>query len=183
MTKAAIHPKEAIKGRATRSAGQLTKAEHPYLSREADDELLAANLQLREAQDSVNELDDERGATIASRQLLVDKLQARREGMKVAWTTARHVQRVRVVPKRHLKLPEQSSFVLERDESGKQTKFDRLRWLGKVGVSKDETRGQRLIESTRLYCTTHKISVLSMSTTLTISLLTPIPCGTTSSVW
>ncbi|KAL2047929.1 hypothetical protein ABVK25_011198 [Lepraria finkii] len=47
-------------------------------------------------------------------------MEVHRESLRAAWTTRRHVRRVRVVPKRYV----------ERDDGGNFVRYDWLGWLG-----------------------------------------------------
>ncbi|KAI9828444.1 MAG: hypothetical protein M1832_002872 [Thelocarpon impressellum] len=125
VANAVVHPREAVKGQATKTAGQVSKAEHPYLSQKADDELVEANDDLRRARRS-SEAD---GADVADRKVTLDALEMRRESLKVAWTTGRHIRRVRAVPRRRIGFPHRADFV-ERDEKGEVVRFQWERWLG-----------------------------------------------------
>ena len=125
------HPKKAIKSKATRTAGQVSKAEHPYLSRQADSELLEAHAQLHRAESSTDGPADTKNAMCEDSKETLTMLETRRESLKVAWTTHRHVHRVRVVPKRHLRFPARSEFV-ECDAAGKVVRYQWERWLGYV---------------------------------------------------
>ena len=133
---AVLHPKDAIKRGATRTtAGQLSKAERPYLSRKADLEFLQAHDNLKQAESSGSSKqvtsDEEQDPLVSSQRDKIKEMEAHRESLRAAWTTSRHVRRVRVVPKRHIKFPENESFV-ERDEHGNFVRYDWLTWLGYV---------------------------------------------------
>jgi len=136
---AVIHPKDGIKKGATRTtAGQLSKVDRPYLSPKADLELLEAhdNLQRAEStrssqQGTTDEEHDEHDGLVNSRREKIREMEAHRESLKVAWTTSRHVRRVRVVPKRHINFPDNEYFV-ERDDRGEFLRYDWLKWLGYV---------------------------------------------------
>ena len=133
---AVVHPKDAIKQGATRTtAGQLSKAERPYLSRKSDLELLQAHndLQLAEPTGSSKQVtyDEEQDTLVASHKDRIKEMEAHRESLRAAWTTSRHVRRVRVVPKRHINFPENDFFV-ERDDGGNFVRYDWLGWLGYV---------------------------------------------------
>lgn len=181
--KATIHPKEAIKGRATRTAGRFTKAEHPYLSREADNELLRAHADLQGARSSTEGSEDEREARTADQNMTVDKLEIRRHSMKVAWTTSRHVQRVRVAPKGQLKYPERSAFVIKRNAEGKAAKHDWLKWVGYVRFFEATIFWRQVLTLVRFSSITRRASHPAMWTILTIYPSTPTRSDITSRDW
>lgn len=129
-----VHPKRAIKSKATRTtAGQLSKAERPFISKKADLEFLQAHDRLSHAESSRSsrqvtsdsEVDD---VTTGYREK-IKEMQEHRESLRAAWTTSRHVQRVRVVPKRHMEYPDRKFFT-RKDSEGEH--FDWLSWLGYV---------------------------------------------------
>ena len=131
-----IHPKDTIKKGATRTtAGQLSKAERPYLSKEANLDFLQAhdNLKQAESTNSSKQVtsDEEQKDLVVSQRDKVKEMEEHRESLRVAWITSRHVRRVRVVPKRHINLPKDEYFV-ERDERGQVICYDWLKWLGYV---------------------------------------------------
>jgi len=128
------HPKQAIKSKATRTtAGQLSKAERPYLSQKNDAEFLEAHDNLERAESTSS---SQRGSSDEEQEMILDshrdkirEMEAHRESLRAAWTTRRHVRRVRVVPKRHMTFPDDEFFV-ERDSSGNFVCYDWLSWLG-----------------------------------------------------
>lgn len=61
----------------------------------------------------------------------VQKLEEHRENLRVAYATSRHIERVRVVPKRHVQCPKRENF-FEKGESGETTRFSWERYLGHV---------------------------------------------------
>ncbi|KAI9834551.1 MAG: hypothetical protein M1819_002927 [Sarea resinae] len=124
---AIIHPKQSIKNKATRStAGYVSRAQHPQLSQKADLEFLKAHSEQRKAA-------EETGGREPSKQNdgkeAVEALEDHRERIRVAWTTSRHVDRVRVVPKGQFKCPKISEFT-EKDENGNIIRYDWSKWLG-----------------------------------------------------
>ena len=129
-----VHPKKAIKNKATRTtAGQLSKAERPFLSKKADLEFLEAHDDLYRAESSkssryVTSDSEDDDVTVGYREK-VKEMQKDRESLRVAWTTSRHVRRVRVVPKRHLEYRD-ASFFTKKGSDGDQ--IDWLSWLGYV---------------------------------------------------
>ena len=132
---AVIDPKGAIKYRATRkTAGKLAKS-RPYLSRQVDLDFLEAHDDLVRVQDTQNSNDDE--ATTARKDGDVDDceqhvqaLEDKRHNMRVAWITARHVQRVKVVDTIPPPFPD-DSFFEEKDDCGFPA-FDWGKWIAYV---------------------------------------------------
>ena len=130
-----INPKAAIKLRATQTtAGKLAKS-HPYMSRKADLEFLEAHDDLRRVENKHSESDDEE--TVIRRQGNIDQgqervkgLEKRRQNMKVAWVTARHVLRVRVVDTTPTPFPD-DNFFEEKDDCG-FTGFKWGKWIAYV---------------------------------------------------
>ncbi|KAI4242910.1 MAG: hypothetical protein L6R40_003783 [Gallowayella cf. fulva] len=129
-----LHPKRGAKGKAARStAGRLSRVERPYISQNMDIEFLEAHDNLSQAQSDAlsgkNTLDEEAGSATGDCRERVEHLEAQRESIRAAHTMRRHVQRVRVVPKRHINLPAEDCFV-ERDDNGQRVRYDWLKWLG-----------------------------------------------------
>ncbi|KAL8910326.1 MAG: hypothetical protein Q9171_004370 [Xanthocarpia ochracea] len=127
FTAAILHPKEGAKGKASRStAGRLSKVQRPYVSKDMDMEFLEAHDNLSQAQSTASS--DQRTSGDDSESLegdwreKVEQLEAQRESMKAAYTLSRHVQRVRVVPKRHIDIPDEEYFV-ERNDRVKNRYF------------------------------------------------------------
>ncbi|PVH70925.1 hypothetical protein DL98DRAFT_472213 [Cadophora sp. DSE1049] len=96
---AVIHPKAAIQSRATRkTAGNLAKS-RPYLSRKADLDFVQAHEDLEEARggDGGNGEDgDLRNNKIDGCTDHIEEMERKRQSIRVAWVTTRHVHRVRV---------------------------------------------------------------------------------------
>ncbi|KAF6226057.1 hypothetical protein HO173_012547 [Letharia columbiana] len=131
---AVVHPIKSAKSTATRTtAGQLSKAERPFLSQKADMEFLQAHDNLKRAESTSSSKqgtsDEERESLIGGHRDKIREMEEQREGLRAAWTTSRHVRRVRVVPKRHINFPHNEYFV-ERDERGEFVRYDWLKWLG-----------------------------------------------------
>ncbi|KAI4263153.1 MAG: hypothetical protein L6R42_001693 [Xanthoria sp. 1 TBL-2021] len=125
---AILHPKEGVKGKATRStAGRLSRIERPYISKDMDIEILEAHDNLSRAQ-SVSPSEDPKPSNGDFKEK-VEKLEAQRESLRAAHTLSRYVQRVRVVPKRHIKYPKTEYFV-EQDDESKHAGYDWLKWIG-----------------------------------------------------
>lgn len=132
-----ISPKDAIKGKATRTtAGKLSKVQRPYLSKDADLEFLEAHNRLDRVESSRSSRqttsDDDRDSLIEGHKLKIEELKAHRESLHVAWTTTRFVTRARVVPKRHLDFPDRSVFVKNTKEKRSWARYDWLKWIGHV---------------------------------------------------
>ncbi len=129
-----LHPKRAIKSKATRTtAGQLSKTERPFISQKADLELLEAHDKLHHAESSRSSKQAAFGSegdyvTNGYRER-IKEMQNQRESLRVAWTTSKHVRRVRVVPKRHMEFPDNDHFTRKNMEG---EHFDWLSWLGWV---------------------------------------------------
>ena len=143
-----IHPKRTVITKIKKTtAGNLSTVQRPHLSQKADLEFLEAHENLSRAQSTSSSRQTTSGdedeewedpATAKYRDKVV-QLEAHRESLRVAWTTD-HIERVRVVPKRHIEFPEPESFI-ERDEKGSQTRYKWEKWLGYVcaGTSHLET--------------------------------------------
>ena len=134
-----VHPKDTIKKGATRTtAGQLSKAERPYLSQKANLDFLQAHDDLKQAESTSSSKqatsDEERDDSIVSQRDKLKEMEEHRESLRVAWITSRHVRRVRVVPKRHIDFPENEYFI-ERDQREQVIRYDWLKWLGYVRYS------------------------------------------------
>ncbi|KAK0510724.1 hypothetical protein JMJ35_007156 [Cladonia borealis] len=129
-----VHPKDTIKKGATRTtAGQLSKAERPYLSQKANLDFLQAHDDLKQAESTGSSKqvtsDEEQDDSVVSQRGRLKEMEEHRESLRVAWTTSRHVRRVRVVPKRHINFPKDEYFI-ERDEREQVIRYDWLKWLG-----------------------------------------------------
>ena len=136
LGKAVVHPVDSIKSKATRTtAGQLSKAERPFLSQKADQEYLEAHDNLKRVESSSSSRqgtsDEEQEAVIGGHRDKLREMEAHRDSLRAAWTTSRHVRRARVVPKRHIEFPSDEYF-LEKDEHGVVQGYDWLKWLGYV---------------------------------------------------
>ena len=134
--KAVIHPIKSAKSTATRTtACQLSKAERPYLSQEADIEFLQAHDNLKRAKSASSSKqgshNEEQDFLIGGHQDKIREMEEHRERLRVAWTTSRHV--VRVVPKRYINFPNNEYFV-QRDERGDFVRYEWLKWLGYVSL-------------------------------------------------
>lgn len=139
---AILHPKAALKSRATRAtAGRIIK-DSPYLSRELDLEFLAAHDDMREAQAVVDKCnatrDDESDAVngeketeqLRDKEWRVEELEEKRRAMKVGYITDRHVHHVKVIPDRPVGFLANGSFT-SNDENG-YAGVALGRWLARV---------------------------------------------------
>ena len=129
------HPKDAIKSKATRAtASKLSEVERPYLSEEADLDRLQAHVNLNEVESSSHIVpeDGEHRPEDKLREKVED-IEAHRESLHVAWVTSRHVDRVRVVPKKHMGFPKIEEF-LEKDSEGHIVRENWEKWLGHVST-------------------------------------------------
>lgn len=172
IVSAVVHPKESIKRKATQAtAGKLSSTQRPYLSRNADLNFLKAHSELDQAtssRSSRHTSSDDEGMDLATHecQEKVNEIEAHRESLRVAWTTSRHINRVRVVPRRRFSFPDNTKFSINND-NGVPYQFDWLKWLGYVKLpfisnvlSNDTIRTSFSI---------HKTSVLNILMTLTSS--------------
>ncbi|RDW85209.1 hypothetical protein BP6252_02799 [Coleophoma cylindrospora] len=132
---AIIHPRKAITAKATRTtAGSLAKS-RPQLSRQCDLDFLQAHDELSRAVSSRGARDDEeavarKNSNIEDRQRQVRDLERKRESMRAAWVTGRHVKRVRSVNKEPEPLPGADHFE-KKDDCGAD-EFQWHIWLGRV---------------------------------------------------
>ena len=139
ITTTIAHPKRAIIGTVKKTtAGKLSSVQGPHLSHGEDLEFLGALDSLSRAEPTRSSIqatsddnDEDKTATNDCRDKIV-ALEEHRESIRVAWTTS-HIDRVRVVPKEHLKFPDQEAFV-ERDDEGSQVRYRWEKWLGYVCI-------------------------------------------------
>lgn len=134
-TTAVIHPIKSIKKKATKiTAGKLSNAERPYLSQNADLDLLNAHKDMDQAYSSLSSrhdnLEDEGDEVAHNCRSKVAEIEAHRESLRVAWMTSKHISRVRVVPKRHIQYPDMAKFYVKG--GNESPKFDWLKWIGYV---------------------------------------------------
>lgn len=137
IRKSLVHPVDAIKGKATKTtAGQLSKVQRPFLSNQADVEFLEAHDDLDRAKSTspsrLASSDDDEDFVVGKHRERVEKLQAQRESLRVAWTTTRFVTRVRVVPKRHFDFPDRQEFLNDAGNKELWVRYDWLKWIGHV---------------------------------------------------
>lgn len=185
MGKAVVHPVDSIKSKATRTtAGHLSKADRPFISQKADMEYLEAHDNLKQAESTSSSRqgtsDEDQDYVVGGHREKIRDMEAHRESLRVAWITSRHVRRVRVVPKRHLNVPDNEYFV-ERDKDGEFLRYDWLSWLGHVRSCLNLDDSITLKSSNRISFTTHKILVHNTLMILTSCPLTSIAQDTMSS--
>lgn len=141
---AVIHPKDTIKSKVTKiTAGTLSHADRPFLSHNADLDFLNAHDEMNQAYSATsaqeNVLSDKEDEKNQYCQTKVVEMEARRESLRIAWITSKHISRVRVVPKRHIQYPDLSEFYVKNgnDNSNDRSllKIDWLKWLGYVSNS------------------------------------------------
>lgn len=129
------HPKDSIKKKATKTiAAKLSSTQRPYISESADLDLLSAHNEACSAQASSQNVSSGDGQTDTYDEdywRKFNEMKAHRDSLHVAWTTSRHVNRVRVVPKRQIEYPDPKEYS-ERDAHGHLVSFDILKWLGHV---------------------------------------------------
>jgi hypothetical protein len=146
---AIANPKVAIKQRATRNAaGKLAKS-RPYLSRKADLEFLEAHDALRRAQIADDGDDagvERRKRDVNDREDHVAEIERRRQSMMVAWVTARHVQRVRVVDAIPPPPFPEDSFFEKQDDCG-YTEFQWGKWIAYVSLDSSPNLDNGLMEA------------------------------------
>lgn len=135
IAKAIKHPKDSIMKKATKTtAAKLSSTQRPYISESADLDLLSAHNEACSAQASSQNVSSGDGQTDTYDEdywRKFNEMKAHRESLHVAWTTSRHVNRVRVVPKRQIEYPDPKDYS-ERDAQGHLVSFDILKWLGHV---------------------------------------------------
>ena len=134
-----VHPKDTVKSKLTKTtARQLSKTGRPYLSQKSDFEFLQAYDNLNGAESTSSSMQDnmegEYDTIVNVRRDRLREMEAHRESLQVAWTTSRHVRRVRAVPKHHVLLPKAEQFA-ERNARGKLVRYNWLEWLGYVWIA------------------------------------------------
>ncbi|MCJ1471138.1 hypothetical protein MMC07_009786 [Pseudocyphellaria aurata] len=133
---AVVHPKDSLKNKATKAtASKLSKTQRPYLSQEADLDFLNTHDELNRAQSTRLSMqgtsDGEMDSLTNDRKSKVAEMEEHRESLRVAWITSRHVNRVRVIPKRHVEFPSPKIFETG-DNQGRPERFEMLNWLGHI---------------------------------------------------
>lgn len=104
--RAAAHPRETLKRKA---AGRVTLHENPFVTAEADAELLAAHDELQEAKISASGTsDDDHRET--EKQDRYNALEKDRDSMRAAWVTGKHVKRARVMRVDQIPYPRRNDY-------------------------------------------------------------------------
>ena len=144
VSKAAIiHPRKFVQDKVKRvAAGKISSIQKPHTLPNTGAELLEAydayshSEGSRSSEDlSTSEASEEEAArrhSRAKKKARLQKLEAHRDSMRVAWIT-RHTDRVRVVPKEHIKFPDKEDFI-ERDREGTVSQYKWKSWLGHLLV-------------------------------------------------
>ena len=131
------HPRSTIKSKAERStAATLSTVHRPQLDHNADRELLQAHWDHSRAQSTrsgTHGLYTGIDKDVEDSEAKIKELEENRESMRIAWTT-KHIDRVRVVPKEHMKMPGKEFFI-EKDAKGAVMRYKWELWLGYVGFS------------------------------------------------
>ncbi|KAL9094415.1 MAG: hypothetical protein Q9165_003265 [Trypethelium subeluteriae] len=129
---AVAHPRRALKAKA---AKKLATPEHPYLSPEADLQLLDTHDEMVRIQSSraasSAEASSDRESECERLEQKMHDLESDREKAKVAWITSRHIFRARVVPKQHFDFPIQSDYY-DQNEDGTAGRFRYERYIGAI---------------------------------------------------
>jgi hypothetical protein len=128
---AIAHPISAVKTRTTKkTAGKLAKS-RPFLSKKSDLDFMDAYDKLQDAKESRSAEDDEQATKVNICEDRIEKMKSEREAMKVAWVTARHVQRARAVDKTPLSFPSIDYF--EQPDDCGAAEFELRKWIAMVG--------------------------------------------------
>lgn len=122
------HPVQAVKSKA---AGKLATSETPFLSQKEDLEFIQAHEDLRSAQGSSRNSDDDSASDLERKQDKVRELEAYRQSMRVAFTTSRHVTRVKAVRWNDTPFPSKKDYE-EWDDHGKYVRFQWERYTSHV---------------------------------------------------
>lgn len=167
---AVVHPMKSARSTVTRTtANQLSKAERPFISQKADVEYLQAHENLNRAESTSpskqGTSEEEQGSMIGGHRDKIREIEEHRESLRAAWTTSRHVRRVRVVPKRQINLPDNEYF-MERDDHGVFVRYDWLKWLGYVMLRCSRRFDRVLMSRGRILSTIRKTSAPNTLMTL-----------------
>ena len=167
---AVVHPMQSAKSTVTRTtANQLSKAERPFISQKSDVEFLQAHENLNRAESTSpskqGTTEEEQESLIGGHRDKIQEMEENRESLRAAWTTSRHVRRVRVIPKRQINLPDNKYFV-ERDDHGAFVRFDWLKWLGYVMPHRSRQFDRVLMSRGRILSTIRKTSAPNTLMTL-----------------
>ena len=140
---AIIHPRKFVQDKVKRvAAGKISSIQKPHTLPNTGAELLEAydayshSEESRSSEDlSTSEASEDefaRRLSRAKKKARLQRLEAQRDSMRVAWIT-RHTDRVRVVPKEHIKPPLKESFI-ERDQRGTIVRYNWKSWFGHLLV-------------------------------------------------
>ena len=121
------HPRDTVKRKA---ASRVTVRDNPYLTPEADAELLEAHGDLEEAAASASGTNDDEQSQNSKRKRVED-LEHDRDTTRAAWVTGKHVKRVRVMPYNHVPYPRRVDYWTAASKNAK-SKFEWGRYLGHV---------------------------------------------------
>jgi hypothetical protein len=139
---ALLHPRRAMRQKATRTtAGKVSSASKPYLSRKHQLEFLDANDDLTTAKSNAPSTDasdtssEQRDDSVASARRRLERLEDHRESLKTAWVIDRHVHRIRVVHRSIPKPCQNNFFIIKSGQNGlSKQQFDWPRYLGCLAV-------------------------------------------------
>ena len=167
---AVVHPMQSARSTVTKTtANQLSKAERPFISQKSDVEFLQAHENLNRAESTSpskqGTSEEEQESLIGGHRDKIREMEENRESLRAAWTTSRHVRRVRVVPKRQINLPDNECFV-ERDKHGAFVRYDWLKWLGYVMLHRSRRFDRVLMSRGRILSTIRKTSAPNTLMTL-----------------
>ena len=130
-----INPKKSLKSRATKTTASQIAKRQPRASRKADLQFLEAHEDLESARISRDYNEDEDIQRKKDREVddaanTIHTLQEKREAMRVAWMTRRHVTRVKAISKEKEPYPGDSYF--EKADDCGATEFMWGKWIGFV---------------------------------------------------
>ena len=167
---AVVHPMQSARRTVTRTtANQLSKAERPFISQKSDVEFLQAHESLNRAESTSpskqGTSEEEQESLIGGHRDKIREMEENRESLRAAWTTSRHVRRVRVVPKRQINLPD-NEYCVERDDHGAFVRYNWLKWLGYVKLHRSRWFDRVLMSRGRILSTIRKTSAPNTSMTL-----------------
>lgn len=152
------------------AASSVTVSEAPYLSQDADNELIKAHDELDEARDRAagahtnsTEPESDGGWEVLEKKHKIHELEARRETLKSAWATAKHVRRVKAVRLPFVGIKPKEEDFNEFDDQGN---FVRWKWEMYIGRASADVLDRdctlaltlptaRTLAHARLYGTTH----------------------------
>lgn len=128
------HPINSAKRSA---AGKVTVAEHPYLPEGMDKELLQAHHDSEHvtADTRSSLLTSEEEADLEESKEKIHELQTRRETLRTAWVTGKHVRRVKAVILPLVPVKPRSEDFNEYDQNGNFVRWNWEMYTGQVGCS------------------------------------------------